>query len=136
MKEVIVTSFDKRFTSHIKDMEHIARSVLSFINKGDRGVEIYLIGNVRMRSLNRKFRGKDKSTNVLSFCSPREFPDDESIGEVYLCPPYIKLHKEKIDYLLVHGILHLAGFNHENKSDRMKMEKLEMKIMKWLNLTY
>jgi len=131
---VSVTSLDKRFRIYGRELERTASRVLSFL-KENRDVEIYLVGGHRMRSLNSGFRGTNKSTNVLSFRAPEDFPNLKSAGEVYLCPPYIKSHSEDMRYMLVHGILHLVGFNHDNKSDRMRMEKLETNIMQWLNPT-
>ena len=131
---VSVTSLDKRFRAYAGDLERTADRVLSFL-KESRSIEIYLIGNSRMRSLNKRFRGKSKSTNVLSFRVPEDFPVTGSAGEIYLCPPYIRSQSEDMRFMLVHGILHLFGFNHDNKSDRMRMEKIEKNIMQWLNPT-
>jgi len=110
---------------------------LEALDKKNTHIEIYLVNNRLMRKLNNKHRGDDISTNVLSFTAPEGFPNLDSAmvpaGEIYISPTYINSHGEDINYLLLHGMLHLFGFNHENKSDRMKMEKLEEKIIKWLN---
>ena len=97
---VSVLSLDKRFVKHKKHLRKEAINVLGFLKKDNIGVDIYLIGNVRMRYLNKKYIGKDKPTNVLAFPSPQNFPDPslniQSIGEVYLNIPYIKRDHEKI----------------------------------------
>lgn len=102
--------------------------------KEKRRPAIYLIDGKAMRRLNREFRGKDKPTDVLSFEFPADFPvpkgEKRPLGEIYLNPAYIKKNGETLEYLLTHGILHLLGFNHIKKSDRIRMEKLEEKILK------
>jgi len=130
-----VVSLDVRFKGLVRGIEDNAHFFLDALGGDGVRVEIYLVGNPRMRKLNREHRGKDISTNVLAFNAPENFPNPSSgsisLGEVYLCPPYIWEHGEDINYLLLHGLLHVFGFNHENKSDRIKMEKLEQKLMKW-----
>lgn len=97
------------------------------VKKGS--IEIYLIDDRRMRRLNRQFRGKDKPTNVLSFVKPKGFPG-ETLGEVYLGPVYIQKNKESLDLMLVHGVLHILGFDHKKKNDRIVMEKKESQLIK------
>ncbi len=98
--------------------------------------EIFFVSSREMRSLKRKYLGKDEDTNVLAFPYPAIFPQvqrEKQLGEIYLSPSYIKRHKESIEYMLIHGLLHLLGFNHEVKNDRMQMEKLESRLMDSLN---
>ena len=135
--EVRVLSLDKRFKKLERGVEGAASFFLTSIGEHGMLLEVYLIGNPRIRVLNRLHRDKDYPTNVLAFEAPKNFPDSDSdlsrLGEVYLNVPYISNHREDLNYLLLHGILHLLGFNHENKSDRMSMEEVEQKLMRWLN---
>jgi len=134
--EVCVISLSRRFRRFERSIENAAYFFLENLKKKDIYVEIYLVGNTKMRKLNNKHRGKDSSTNVLAFNFPSSFPAPETnqknIGEIYLNPSYIKRNGEDIKYLLLHGILHLFDFNHENKSDRIKMEKIEEEIIAFL----
>ena len=86
-----------------------------------------------MQSLNKRFRGKNKPANVLSFMAPKNFPGNK-LGEVYLDPIYIERHREDLNLMLVHGVLHILGYDHEKKSDRIKMEKKEAKLLRKLNI--
>ena len=121
-----------------KQLTRLARDVLDFLGHKDAVAEVNLIDARTMKSLNKRFKGKDSSTNVLSFPAPEGFPSipDKNfprlLGEVFLNPGYIKNHKENIDYLLIHGLLHLLGFNHKEYDDRIKMERLESEIIIYL----
>jgi len=99
--------------------------------------EIFLVSSQEMRSLKRKYLGQDKDTNVLAFPYPKDFPQpqtEKQLGEIYLSPSYIKRHKESIEFMLIHGLLHLLGFNHELKGDRIQMEKLEKELVRELKI--
>ncbi len=105
-----------------------------------RGIaEVYLIGSSRMKGLNKRFRGKDKTTTVLSFVNPKEFPPSlfpgksEGLGEVYLDPVYIQKKHQDLSLMLVHGVLHIMGYGHKKKCDRIKMQKKEAQLLSKLN---
>lgn len=124
-----------------KRLELLSYDVLVFLHKKDSYAEINLIPSLEMRKLNLEHRGQDKTTNVLSFSFPSWFPRVNSglprlLGEVYLNPIFIKKRGENIDYLLVHGLLHLLGLDHERYDDRIKMERMEKRILKWLKIGY
>jgi len=124
-----------RKKTEAKRLRNLAKEVLDSLGYKRSFIEVNLVTKGVMRSLNYRFRGKDSTTNVLSFGVPRGFPEPRkyflrSLGEVYLDPAYIKSRGENIDYLLIHGLLHLLGFGHERYDDRMKMMKLERKILK------
>lgn len=70
-----------------------------------------------MRKLNRKYRRKNKDSNVLAFAlSP-------GVGQIFLNPSYIKKEKGDVFALYIHGLLHLSGYNHGRE-----MEKMEKKL--------
>lgn len=133
--EVVVVALDKRYKELKKDLKGAAEKALLFLKQNGVAVEVYLVGGIKMKQLNRRHRGEDKVTNVLSFAAPKIFPNipPRHLGEIYLCPPYIQRTGENIELLLTHGILHLLGFNHGSLDDRMTMEKMERKLMGWLN---
>ncbi len=132
MEYVNVISLDRGFARYKRDLKKDAECALSFIRSRKASLDIFLVSDSRMQEISFRFYGKDKSTNVLAFTSPPEFPKTMSIEEIYLCPPYIKRHNEDIQYMLVHGILHLSGFNHEVKGDRIKMEKKEEELIAFI----
>ena len=126
--EVIV--LDKPVKKFEVKIKKVAGKLSRFLPKKS-SIEVYLINGRRMRALNKRFRGKNKSTNILSFMKPKNFPG-ENLGEVYLDPIYIRNHQENLDLMLIHGVLHILGYDHKKKSDRIKMEKKESKLLSLL----
>lgn len=133
--EVAVVALDKRYKKLEKDLTIRTKKILLFLKQDRVTIEVYLVGSARIRKLNRQYRGKDAMTNVLAYEAPKDFPriSPRSLGEVYLCPPYIRKRGEDIVSLLTHGILHLVGFAHVSVDDRVTMEKTEKKLSAWLS---
>lgn len=108
---------------------------------GLRGtVNILVTNNAALRSLNREFRGKNKATDVLCFPSPAPEGNCRLVGEIAISAD-IALQNSlqlghsaaaEIKVLVLHGILHLAGFDHER--DNGEMARKEMKLRRALGL--
>jgi probable rRNA maturation factor len=96
----------------------------------------------RMRELNRQFRGVDKPTNVLSFPGPEPTESAYFLGDIALAyPTILKESKEQSKslechsrHMIVHGFLHLLGFDHENPADAEVMEAAEIRILKGMGI--
>jgi probable rRNA maturation factor len=138
MAEINLISSDKRFSHLRKPLEQTAAGVFKFLKMSVASVDINLIGAAAMRKINRTYRGKDEVTDVIAIEKPSGFPTTSEgfLGEIYLNPPCARSRGHALEYLLVHGILHLRGFNHLHKNDKIEMEKLEKKILAWLANTY
>jgi len=111
---------------------------------GTRTIEIAVVfvGTARMRALNKRWRGKDKPTDVLAF--PLHQPDTKgytavSLGDVFICPVIVRRKaaltglpvRTQMAWTLVHGVLHLCGFDHERGSAAAeRMAQLERDILK------
>ena len=111
---------------------------------------LLLSGDKEIKRLNKKFRKKDKVTDVLSFPfqTKKEFEKKlkkDKEKEIYLGDIIINLNKidnKKIkkkfkihfDYLWVHGLVHLFGYDHKNKKDYLKMSKIEKKYLDMINV--
>lgn len=106
-------------------------------------VSVVLADDTFIRELNRDYRGKNKATNVLSFPNEDFSQDDPHIGDLVLALETIedeakKQHKTFRDHtthLLVHGMLHLLGYDHEDDKEGDEMEAKEIKILKKLDIT-
>lgn len=131
MNKILVFSLKNKFRKSEKKIAGSCRGVLKILKKKNLAIEIYLAGDLEMKRLNVEFRKKNKSANVLSFDEPSNFPRPEfkglkTIGEIWLNLDYKEM---STDNLLVHSLLHLLGYNHSKKNDRMKMEKLEQMVV-------
>ena len=101
------------------------------------GFSILLADNKKLRALNRDFRGKDKATNVLSFPSQGDYRGDIAIAYGVTkkeAKTTGKTFADHATHLVVHGVLHLAGDDHERPKDAKAMEPLEVKILKRLGI--
>ena len=105
---------------------------------GKVAISVAFVDEKSMQRLNKQYRGKNKITDVLSFGAD---PEDGS-GEILLCYAKAKqqaaeLHhtvRDEIVFLFVHGLLHLAGFDHEVERDAKRMFPLQAKILKGLGV--
>lgn len=101
-----------------------------------RKISLAIIGNAEMKKLNRSYRHKDRVTDILSFAYDsadiqNKLPMSDYLGEILICyPRAVKQTEQKktsikaeLTLLLVHGILHLAGYDHRGKIDFEMMEK-------------
>ena len=105
--------------------------------RGDE-VSVLFCADARMRSLNRRYRGKDRSTDVLAF--PSGGAGDGLLGDIVISVPYAAREARRrgeprareIDRLLVHGLLHLMGHDHE--TDEGQMDALEGRVRRRLGI--
>ena len=110
------------------------------INYDDLEQTIRVVDEAESRDLNLQFRGKDKPTNVLSFPLQSDFLDYDCLGDLVICASLVSAEAEQQEkaeiahwaHLVVHGMLHLQGFDHENTADAAKMEALEVEILSTL----
>lgn len=147
MNKVFVVGLKEKFKKCEPEVKKKALKILDFLGQKGVLVEIFLVDDNRSKILNQRFRKKDKSANVLSFEEPKGFiypPEKRGqarrIGEIYLnlelTNNQLTDSKNKsfsVEQLLVHGLLHLFGYNHEKKIEGIKMEKIEQKVIKQLS---
>ena len=111
-----------------KELERVVLKTIAFLGKKNISVEVLLTDGRLMKFLNKKFRGKNKAADVLSFEEPKDFifpkSKNKNIGEIYINNAKSYNLKTK-KFLLVHGLLHLFGYDHQKKNDIIKMEKIE-----------
>ena len=105
----------------------LAAYTLSCVGRKRATVGVVFVGERRIRSLNSQYRKKDAVTDVLSFLYER-VPLE---GEIFICVArarqqarqYGHSFQEELEHLLIHGILHLAGYTHETPGRAEKMGK-------------
>ena len=104
-------------------------------------VGVRLVDEPEMTTLNNRYRGKDGSTNVLSF--PADLPpgvDHPLLGDIVICPEVVNREAREQDksaeqhwcHMLVHGSLHLLGYDHVEAEEASRMETLETGILREL----
>ena len=125
------------------DIAHWASAALG---RGGRGRELAVctVGTAESARLNARFRGRDQPTNVLSF-TPAHLPlapggAPPPLGELVICPRVLKAEARAQDktlrahwaHLVVHGTLHLLGYDHERAADARRMERREIAVLRRL----
>ena len=114
----------------------VKKTVLKFLESyklSEKEVSIAFVGSMRMKELNKKYRKKDKLTDVLSFSGENNF-----LGEIVINYTQIKKQAKKFNnnpteelvFILVHGLLHLLGYKDETEVGQREMEKLGEKFIK------
>ncbi|MFA6104972.1 MAG: rRNA maturation RNase YbeY [Patescibacteria group bacterium] len=119
-------------------VEKIVDLAASFEKKICGITEVSIVSENIIKKLNKKFRGKDKVTDVLSFSLRKGgIVAGPFFGELYICYPQIVRQakefgvsvNEEFSRMLVHGLLHLADHDHQKKAESDKMFKLQEKII-------
>ena len=101
-------------------------------------LSVRIVGFARSRSLNARYRHKDKPTNVLSFAGAGLAPDGRFfLGELVICAPVVALEAREQSktpaahwaHMTIHGVLHLQGFDHERAAEARIMAAREIQIL-------
>jgi probable rRNA maturation factor len=90
----------------------------------DGHLAVELVGEERIRELNREHRGEDRATDVLSFpVDEKDAAGPRELGDVVICPEWT----EDLTEAVVHGVLHLCGYDHE--TDGGEMLELQRRVL-------
>ena len=116
-----------------------ARQTIAVRLAEDTEVSILLCDDAAIRNLNRDWRGFDKPTNVLSFpaSTPAALQERPLLGDIAIAFETVqreakeegKSLSDHLSHLVVHGFLHLVGFDHEVEADAVVMESLETQVL-------
>jgi probable rRNA maturation factor len=98
---------------------------------------IRLVDAAESRTLNYRYRGTDKPTNVLSFAADADVPGTRVLGDLVICAPVVlseaqsqkKSGADHFAHMVVHGVLHLLGHDHEVPEAASEMEGLELRVL-------
>lgn len=116
-------------------------AVLQHQKLNNAEVSIYVVDEDEGRQINRDYRGKDYATNVLSF--PADIPEEVGVpllGDLVICAPVIEREAKEQNkdinahwaHMLVHGSLHLLGYDHMEETEADLMEELETRLLQQL----
>ena len=138
------SKFIKLSKSEILDVVIEVLKTVEYKFTKNHQLKLSFVSSEEMQLLNKTYRNKDKPTNVLSFELPENFPvgDEKTlIGEIALCEEiiyeeskkYKKIFENRLKHMIIHGLLHLIGYDHQDVEETSKMERLEKEIMNKLS---
>lgn len=148
-----VTSQTRKAQLSFADMRRIVGVALKKIRSEDATVRVHVIGDTMMRRLNRDYRGRDRTTDVLAFSmlegeeigpsrgALRVAGEEENDwGDIFLSAPQIARQarrfsvtpREEAVRMLVHGVLHLGGYDHVQPPDARKMFGIQEQLVEHL----
>jgi probable rRNA maturation factor len=128
-----------------------AQIILDFLDYSDFDLSVILTSDGVLMDYNTRFRNKNKPTDILSFpFHPHAKPgkkiqiideDEKILGDLMISLPYVYENKhnlpgtfeQRMDRMLVHGICHLLGYDHELDADYKKMIRVENKLLKLIS---
>lgn len=141
MVRLEIRSFTKTTVGAVKLRSLTGRTLRYSKRSFGPGVSLSLVfvGDKRMQNLNKKYRGKNKTTDVISFgfLGDRARMPQDLLGEIFISIPQAKrqarafshsLQKE-VEHLFVHGVLHILGYEHGRSREASSMRRLEEKIL-------
>ncbi len=155
--EIDVTISEPEWTASFLDVEKLSRNAMELalkmvmlpekVKHRDLEASIVLANDDLIQVLNREYRKQDKPTNVLTFASldssdPIPVSEPYPIGDVILSYQTIdreareqgKFFKDHFLHMVVHGTLHLLGYDHETEDEANIMESLEIRILEKMNI--
>lgn len=113
-------------------LRRTAQRLLEAVGRGNAILSLSLVGDAAIRKLNLAYRGKDRATDVLSF----PLDDARLLGDVVISVPTARRQaaaydaplERELERLLIHGILHLLGYDHHSRDERRRMEREERRL--------
>lgn len=113
--------------------------ILTTLKKKNAILSIHFVGDKKMTELNKKYRGKNKTTDVLSFALQEGelFGDKNDLGDIFICIAQVKRQakeykisfEEEFYRMTIHGILHVLGYDHMEENDAKKMFSRQEKLL-------
>jgi probable rRNA maturation factor len=138
---ILIENRQKRRQIAVRTLRKKAEKILNVLGYPDSELSVSIVGDRTIRRLNREYLGKDKPTNVISFAmheGPFADLNPHMLGDVVISADTAGLEAEagnlsfesRLVFLLLHGILHLAGYDHERSGDAeaRRMEEKEREI--------
>lgn len=121
-------------------LKRTAQALLDALDEPTSSLSLLLVGDAQIRALNEQHRGKDRATDVLSFplepAASGDTAPERLLGDVVISVDTARRQAEhydaplqsEINRLLIHGLLHVLGHDHEEPSERARMEQQERRL--------
>ncbi len=136
--KVEIINHTRKYIINTKQLKKLIKRIGELANCRDGIVSISFVGKKRIKNINKRFRKSNKVTNVISFPFLDVVAGEKIIGDIVICPivasdeanKYGNNFVDYITFLLIHGFLHLLGYDHIKKEDQLLMETKEEEIFK------
>jgi rRNA maturation RNase YbeY len=143
----------KDITVDTKQLEAHAQRLLDILGYSEFDLGVLLTSEQEMQTYNREYRSIDKATDVLSFPFHYDIAagekivatndDEKNLGDIIICPAYAQTtlidwdqsFEERLNGLLVHGVCHLIGYDHETDEQEEQMLAMEAKLLSKIKLS-
>lgn len=130
---IAVSSLNNRHKIDEKFVEAVARNILKILKKDGPDIEITFLSDRAIKPINKKYKGANRATDVLSFdlglCGQVIISSDMALRN---SRTFKTSFEEELVLYVIHGILHLFGYDDENRIDKLKMFKKQSSIMETL----
>jgi rRNA maturation RNase YbeY len=148
---ILVRNTQRTIPVDTKKLKGDTEKILDALNYKDFDIGIWLCSNKTIQDYNKRYRNKDKPTDILSFPYHPELKagerikpeteEDKNLGDIIIAPAYVTKEAEKLGVtfekrmkvLLVHGICHLLGYDHIKDEDYKVMHRKELALLKKLS---
>jgi probable rRNA maturation factor len=141
---ITIRNTQRKIPVNVKELKIFAQKILTVLECPDYDLGIWITSNKTIREYNFKYRKKSRATDILSFPYHKikagqkpsiKTPEDKNLGDIIISAEYVfsefqKNFQERLVVLLVHGICHLIGYDHETEQEYKKMHAKEIEIMK------
>jgi len=135
---VVIQNIINDKLADVDSLKDIAQRLMDDFGVGESELLVRLVSSIEIQVLNNEYRGKNQPTDVLSF--PSEIPvevDEAILGDVVICVDVVreeaivgeKDFAEHLSHILIHGILHLLGYAHDELEAANKMESIEIEFL-------
>lgn len=126
----------KKYRVNEKKLKALVNKIAALSGVGKGTLSLSFVGEKKIRNINKEFRNIDKPTNVISFPFMDYAGKEFILGDIIISLPVAEKQAAKegnefhqyVAFLLIHGFLHLLGFDHIKEKDRIIMEKKEEEI--------
>lgn len=148
---VLIKNSQRKIRVDSQKLKKDAEKIMLFLDYDDFDLGIWLTTNKTIKNYNRDYRKKDKPTDILSFsfypelkAGERIYPEtdeDKNLGDIIISVEFVQKAaielqqtlEKRLQILLVHGICHLLGYDHERDEDYKIMHQKELTLLKKLN---
>ena len=137
-----IQNLNKAYRLNEAFIKSLALEILKYIKKTKQAdLEVVFLNDKAIRTINKRYRTSDRSTDVLSFrIDRREFGEDRFLGEIFISSDrafenskvFKTKFEEELTLYVIHGILHLFGYDDQSAKERLEMSKRETGILDYL----